>query len=88
MGWGNPCKEYLRNIVESLRKITVCCLRDWKQLAWESRLLQRPHMKCPKARDVRETDLTRALLGQSVCTTSYAGISSLIRDRNFPRLCC
>lgn len=23
MGWGNPCKEYLRNIVESLRKITV-----------------------------------------------------------------
>lgn len=38
MGWGNPCKEYLRNILESLRKITVCCLRDWKQPAggWEA----------------------------------------------------
>lgn len=87
MGWGNPCKEYLRNIVESLRKITELPKRlETADLG--DRLLQCPQMKCPKARDVREADLARALLSQSACATSYTGISSLIRDRDFPRHCC
>lgn len=32
IGLGNPCKEYLRNMLESLKRFTVCCLRGWKHL--------------------------------------------------------
>lgn len=63
IGLGNPCKEYLRNMLESRKRITVCCLRGWKHLPGGR--LPSVQMKCPKARAMREADLSRALLGWS-----------------------